>query len=145
MIPGSSPWAVTGCLMLQSWSKPKGFTLMEVMVALAIFSATAAMLVLTDGNTTRQARDVRNKLLAAQVAHYYVNNAYAEPWRVVVGQRVEHRQQFGHSWFVVQQVAPSSSPLLRRVEVNVYEGDQPPSELSVTIARLVSYVRVVSL
>ncbi|MGI2027532.1 type II secretion system minor pseudopilin GspI [Endozoicomonas sp. ALB115] len=131
--------------MLQSWSKPKGFTLMEVMVALAIFSATAAMLVLTDGNTTRQARDVRNKLLAAQVAHYYVNNAYAEPWRVVVGQRVEHRQQFGHSWFVVQQVAPSSSPLLRRVEVNVYEGDQPPSELSVTIARLVSYVRVVSL
>ncbi|WP_422449029.1 MULTISPECIES: type II secretion system protein [unclassified Endozoicomonas] len=98
--------------MLQSWSKHKGLTLMEVMVALVIFSATAAMLVLTDGNTAKQTRHVRTRLLAAQVAHYYLNSAYAEPWRVVIGQRAEHRQQLGYSWFVVQQVTPTSSPLL---------------------------------
>lgn len=101
-----------------SMRRMDGFTLLEIMVALAIF-ATLATAVLSAGQyVVKQAAVVEERLLAAWVA----DNALAE-WRLQSTPANGPLQRFVHmdrrDWVVRQRSRTGSDPRLLEIDVEV--------------------------
>ncbi|VVP97454.1 hypothetical protein PS918_03831 [Pseudomonas fluorescens] len=102
-----------------------GFTLLEIMVALAIF-ATLTMAVLSASQyAVKQARAVEERLIAAWVADNCLNElGLQSDWVVGQSQRVVHMDR--RDWWVRQRIfTQSDSPLLVvDVEVGLAGSDE---------------------
>ncbi|WP_067521684.1 type II secretion system minor pseudopilin GspI [Endozoicomonas ascidiicola] len=118
-----------------------GFTLLEVMVALAVFALAASLLILTDGNSIRQTRYQQEKILASQVADHYLTVLQAEGrWSgPAVSPRVE--EYAGYSWYVKESSENTDSPDLRKVQVEVHAGASAPEKGAAPLVRLSTWLR----
>ncbi len=118
-----------------------GFTLLEVMVALAVFALAASMLILSDGNSIRQTRYQKEKILASQIADHYLNTLHAEGrWSgPAVRPRIE--SYAGYQWYVRETSAATESPDFRKVQVDVFIGESEPEKGAVPLARLTTWLR----
>lgn len=103
----------------------KGFTLLEVLIALAVFSVSSAALVLSDGQAIRQVSQVQNKVMASWLAEASLNQMYiAHSWPDTgTTGRVETLS--GRQWYVQQEVLPSDIAHFRQVNVRIYASAQP--------------------
>ncbi len=96
----------------------QAFTLLEVLVALAIFATTAMVLMqVAMGNT----QSVRQNQLRTQ-AHFVAMNVAAEvrikhQW--LSGIVTEQRNEQGEQWQVTQTVSNTISPDIQRIEIQV--------------------------
>ncbi len=119
----------------------KGFTLIEVMVALAIFALAAGMLMLSDGNSIRQTRYMQEKVLASQVADHYLNVLQAER-RWSEGSKQSRIEDYaGFEWYVREHITDIGIVNFRKVEVEVFVGAETPEEEAIPLSKLVSYIR----
>ncbi|MGB0360362.1 MAG: type II secretion system minor pseudopilin GspI [Endozoicomonas sp.] len=118
-----------------------GFTLLEVMIALAVFALAASLLILSDGNSIRQARYQQEKILASQIADHYLNVLQSEGrWSgPAVNPRVE--EYAGYSWYVKETFENTISTDFRRVVVEVYPGESVPEKGATPLARLTTWLR----
>ena len=118
-----------------------GFTLLEVMVALAVFALAASLLILSDGNSVRQTRYQQEKVLAAQVADHYLNVLHAEErWSgPAVKPRIE--DYGGYSWYVKETSEMANAQGLRKIQVDVYAGESPPEKSIAPLASLTTWRR----
>lgn len=118
-----------------------GFTLLEVMVALAVFALAASMLILSDGNSIRQTRYQQEKILASQIADHYLNVLHAEErWSgPAVWPQIE--SYAGYQWYVRETSSITGSPDFRRVQVEVFIGESEPEKGSAPLARLSTWLR----
>ncbi len=118
-----------------------GFTLLEVMVALAVFALAASMLILTDGNSIRQTRYQQEKILATQIADHYLNTLHSEGrWSGrAAGAQVE--VYAGHQWYVREISAATDTPDFRKVQVEVFAGGSQPAKNALPLARLTTWLR----
>jgi general secretion pathway protein I len=117
-------------------TRPRGFTLVEILVALAIIavSLTAGMRALmqsADSATALKARTLalwvaQNRLAAAQVA---------TPWPGV-GRYQGEAAQAGARFIWRETVTSTPNPAFRKIEIAVMEPDRP----DYTVARLVGYL-----
>ena len=119
----------------------KGFTLIEVMVALAIFAVAASMLMLSDGNSIRQTRYMKEKVLASQIADHYLNVLQAEQRWSNGGRQSRVQDYAGFEWTVRDVITDIGIVDLRKVEVEVFIGKDNPPEDAVPLSRLVTYIR----
>lgn len=112
--------------------KIAGFTLLEVMVALAIF-AVAAMAVTKIGmNYTQSIGQMNDRTFA----HFVAMNEIAEleingGWPEGTGEKTIEQQ--GQRWLVTQQVYTTISDNVRRIEIRVapvIEGEKPSGSVS---------------
>ncbi|MGI9278876.1 MAG: type II secretion system minor pseudopilin GspI [Endozoicomonas sp.] len=130
--------------MLQSRCKVKGFTLIEVMVALAIFATAASMLMLTDGNAVRQTRYIQDKVLAAQVADFYLNKVHAsqssDENRLYNGVR----QYAGRTWRIQSSAVQAGRDGFSKITVKVYLGQEEPASDTTPVYQLSTYYRGVA-
>lgn len=118
----------------------KGFTLLEVMVALAVFALAASMLILSDGNSIRQTRYQQEKILASQVADHYLNALHAEGGWSGAAVRPRIESYAGYQWFV-RETFLSVTPDFRRVQVEVFIGESQPEKGAAPLARLTTWLR----
>ncbi|MCL6271145.1 type II secretion system minor pseudopilin GspI [Sansalvadorimonas sp. 2012CJ34-2] len=121
--------------------KVAGFTLLEILVALAIFALAASVLLVTDGRAIRQTARVQDKVMASWLADlelnkYYVENAWPDP-----GKRSSTASLSGREWYLRSIVSVTSQDGLRRVEIGVFPGGATPSDKAVPLYRLTGYVR----
>lgn len=103
-----------------------GFTLLEVLVALAIFATTALALMKIAMNNTQSIR--QNQLRTE--AHFVAMNVAAEmnisqQW--LTGSATEQRSEQGEQWKVTRTAHETLSPDVQKVEIQVayMEPDQP--------------------
>jgi general secretion pathway protein I len=97
----------------------RGFTLIEIMVALAVFSLAALALVRLESATIRGAAILDGTMVAGLVARNVAVEAITEAKPPVGGRTTGVEVNGGRRWTWVRQVAPTGDSRIVRVEVSV--------------------------
>ncbi|WP_263078634.1 type II secretion system minor pseudopilin GspI [Endozoicomonas sp. Mp262] len=123
------------------YRKESGFTLIEVMVALAIFAVAASMLMLSGGNSIRQTSYMQEKILSAQVADQYLNKLYVDQRWPEKGTRGRVQVYAGYDWYVREVVRETKVQDFRQIVTEVFPGAMRPDKNKMPLASLTSYLR----
>jgi general secretion pathway protein I len=96
----------------------RGFTLLEIMVALAVFSTLAAAVMSASQYVVKQTGAVEERLFAAWLADNLLNELRLQPV-LTVGQQQRVVQMDRRDWLLRQHISASTEPRLLQVEVDV--------------------------
>ena len=100
-------------------SKQRGFTLLEVMVALAILALTLGAMIQAGGASARNVAMLRDRTLASWVALNKVNEALLQREWPEPGSHADTVTLSNREWYWEVRIGKTSDPELRRVEVTV--------------------------
>ena len=99
-------------------SRMCGFTLLEIMVALAIFSTLAAAVLSASQYVVRQTGAVEERLFAAWLADNHLNELRLQTgWPLDQQQRIVSMDR--RDWLLRQRISVSPDPRLLKVDVDV--------------------------
>lgn len=99
-------------------SRMGGFTLLEIMVALAIFSTLAAAVLSASQYVVRQTGAVEERLFAAWLADNHLNELRLQTvWPLDLQQRIVSMDR--RDWLLRQRISVSPDPRLLKVDVDV--------------------------
>lgn len=109
----------------------RGFTLLEVLVALAVVAIALLALLSASGHYTRQSHDLRERTLAYWVAldrlaEYQVATVFPDTG-VSRGETVQAGERW--TWAAVVSEAPGE-PGLRRIDIRVARPERPDAAVS---------------
>lgn len=96
----------------------RGFTLLEIMVALAIFSTLAAAVLSASQYVVKHTARVEERLLAAWLADNQLSELRLQSG-LVVGQRQTVVLMNRRDWSLQQRIRTSSDPRMLHVEIDV--------------------------
>lgn len=97
----------------------RGFTLMEILVALAIVGISLAALIGTSGNATREAADLRDRTYAGWVAQNVLTEIRISPETLNAGTRRGEEMLGGELWTWTAEISEAAAPSLRHIEIKV--------------------------
>jgi len=100
----------------------RGFTLVELLVALAVFSLAAVALLNLAGENTRSAARVETRTLGGVVAENLAVEAMITP-QLPQGQTSGAAPLAGRSWRWTRTVVPTDDPDLLRIDIRVNTGE----------------------
>ncbi len=114
--------------MNKSLSRSQGFTLLEVLVALAVFAVAVTALIYGLGESTRAQGYMEQRTLAHWVAMNQIALTRMQSKWPSVGITSGSEEMTGTEWHWTRNVSQTSDPKLRRVdmEVRLEEGDESP-------------------
>ena len=110
----------------------KGFTLLEIMIALAIFATLAAAVMSASQYVLGQSARVEARLLAAWLADNHLSELELQTVPLVTGQRTLNVTYAQRDWRVHQRIVSESGTGLMRVELNVSPAGSDEALQSVT-------------
>lgn len=105
----------------------QGFTLLEVLIALAIFAITAIALLSQSSQSVSQSVYLEEKAYALWIAENALTELRLKPEWPSLGEQQDYRSQFGREWGVTVDVSNTGEASLRRVEVRVFRPGQQAS------------------
>jgi general secretion pathway protein I len=108
--------------MSEHWDRARGFTLLEMLVALSVFSIAALTLIRLDAFAIRTVGDLDARALAQIVAQNDAVMLRTDAAPPVVGTSTTRVRNGGRDWRVVRSVAKTADPDLLRVDI-VVEGE----------------------
>lgn len=121
----------------------KGFTLLEIMIALAVFAIVAAALVKNAALTVKQTRTIEEKSIAYWVAENQLAQLQARPRTAndfpQVGSDTNTVNMGGRDWDVTVNVASTGNEDMRRVEVSVASPAAPDRKVAGLVGFLGRY------
>lgn len=118
----------------------QGFTLIEVLVALAVFGVVALTLMAQSREITRQAAAVEDRLLAHWVASNTLTDLRISPVFPELGSSDTTAVMAGRDWFVGIRVAQTPSLQVRNVEVTVSPYDPLRDKRGAALVRETGFV-----
>lgn len=96
-----------------------GFTLLETVVALAVFSLVALALLHLTSENTRAGRHVEDSILAGLIAENLAVEVFAAPNPPATGQTEGVTQLASRQWRWTRAVAPTDQPGVVRIDIAV--------------------------
>lgn len=105
--------------MVRRASPECGFTLLEMLVALAVFSLAALALIRLQGVTIRTAADLDRKVLAQIVARNLMVEWQTDPQPIPVGKADGTVENGGQSWRWTREASRLDDQRLVRIDVQV--------------------------
>ena len=99
--------------------KQTGITLLELMVALAVFSATAIAILDTIATTSRVVEDLEHKTIAHWVAGNKLSEINLKSKWPNIGISRDQVDMADRQWFLVTKVEATARPDMRRITVEV--------------------------
>jgi general secretion pathway protein I len=114
-----------------------GFTLLEMLVALAVFSLAALALIRLQSVTIRTAADLDSKVLAQIVARNLMVGWQTDPEPPSLGQAEGDVENAGQRWHWTREASKLDDPRLMRVDLRV-EGEKSPAPAVLTFVRAIS-------
>jgi len=112
-----------------------GFTLLEVLIALAVFAVTAIALLSQSSQSVSQSVYLEEKAYALWIAENSLTELRLQPEWPSLGEQQDYRTQFGREWAVSLDVSNTDELSLRRVEVRVSRSGRETS-----LSNLTSYI-----
>ncbi len=112
-----------------------GFTLIEVLVALAIVATALVAGLQATGALTRDAQRQSTMVLAQLCAENALVAVRITPRMPDVGDSTSTCKQAGRDWTVRVVVRPTPNLNMRRVEAQVIADDQPLLQISTVVGR----------
>lgn len=103
---------------------PAGFSLVEMLVALAVFALAVLGLLNLAGESTRTAVAIEERVLAAVVADNVAVEAATLDVRDLADEASGREEAGGRDWRWTRRTSPTADPSLLRVDVRVL----PPGE-----------------
>ena len=113
-----------------------GFTLLEMLVALAVFSLAALALVRLQGVTLRTAADLDSKALGQIVARNLMVEVQTDPIPPSVGQDDGNIENGGRRWHWSRVVKPTDDRRLLQIDLTV-DGQPGASPVALSFVRVV--------
>lgn len=121
----AAPWRRPRIGVRRTLRPAAGFTLLEVLVALAILAVTLAAASRAAGMSITNSGDLRNRLLATWVAENRIaTHLAAQDW-MAVGEYSGEEVQGGVQFNWRERVGGTPNVRFRRVEVEVSRADNP--------------------
>ena len=112
----------------------EGFTLIEMLVALAIFSLAALALLRLEGATVANTARLQDQAMAAIVARNMAVETLTDPVAPALGQQRGETANGGRAWSWSRLVAPSPEPRIQMITIQV-QGQNGPETARLTIFR----------
>ena len=100
-------------------TKQAGFSLMEVLIALAVLAIAMAALVKSAGSFTSNQAYIENKTFAHWVALNQMAEQRIASSLIVVGGQEDQEEMAGRIWLSKTQVSATGDPDVMKVEVSV--------------------------
>ena len=118
---------LSGGVKMSRNGKGRGFTLVEVMISLAIFAVVSGALVRNASMTVHQTSLVRDRTLAWWVAENYLSEMRSLPredenFPSVGSSRLSVRMA-RRDWRILVEVNQTENINMRRIKISVYEDD----------------------
>ncbi len=114
----------------------RGFTLIEVLVALVILAITMAAISRTAGSSIRHVDALRSRVVADWVAQNRLALHQARGDWLPTGIQTGEEAQAGQTYPWREEVAATPNPTLRRIVVNVYA----PDDARLSLRELTGYL-----
>lgn len=114
-----------------------GFTLIEVMVALAILAVASASLIKVASQSLRQSASLEERTLAYWVAENKLTQMQLDRDTLSVGDSTDAIVMAGRDWEVKVHVIETSDPDLKRADVSVKLKENPKS---ISLASLTGFI-----
>lgn len=112
----------------------KGFSLIELLVALAVFSLAALALLNLSGESTRSAARVETRTLGGIVAENLAVETMIAP-QLAEGESNGREVLAGRTWGWTRAVSATDDPDLLRIEIRVTEGGSQAAERTIFRSR----------
>lgn len=109
-------------------SKPKGFTLLEVLVALVFFALIGTTLQQVTASTVNQYLAVRHKMLSSWIAENKITELQLSKSFPSVKEHKDDLEFANEEWQVVSNVKKTENPDINKIEVEVYHIDANTNE-----------------
>ncbi len=119
----------------------KGFTLIEVLVALAILAITMAAVSRTAGSSINHVDAMRTRVTADWVAQNRLALHQARGDFLPTGIQTGEEAQAGQTYRWREEIIATPNPTMRRIIVNVYAPNDPQQSLRELTGYLVQYPR----
>ena len=119
----------------------RGFTLLESLVALAIFAIALAAALRASGASTLHADEMRTRLLADWVAQNHMALQVARHEFPAPGMQQGAATEAGRRMLWREKVSETPNPAFRRVEISVASADEPDHVLRKITGFLVLHPR----
>ncbi len=116
--------------------RPRGFTLLETLVALAILAIALTAAFRAMGVTAQSSAELRERLIGDWIAENRLAELRATQAWPPAGSNEGSAEQAGRSYRWREDVKATANPLFRRVDVSVFG----PDSAEHAIARLSGYV-----
>ena len=112
----------------------QGFTLIEVLVAVAILALALGAIIVGGSRYADNAAYLRDKTMANWVAHNLLNEWYLSREYPDVGERSGKREMADREWEWRATISKTPDPDLRRVDIDIrlQEQDEDASLISVS-------------
>jgi general secretion pathway protein I len=101
-------------------TRSRGFTLLEVLVAVAVVGISMSALIAGFGRYAEQAGYLRQRTIATWVAHNRLNEVMLEPGWPGTGRKDGQVEMAGAEWPYRLEVSNTEDPQLRRIDLHVY-------------------------
>lgn len=117
-----------------SWTDQRGFTLVEMLVALAIFSLAAMALLRLEGATVTTTALLQEQALAQTVARNLAVEVLTDPAPPAFGTTRGEAVNAGRKWRWVRVVGRSPEPRIQQIRIEV-GSDRGPEAANLTLFR----------
>ena len=114
--------------------RERGFTLIEMLVALAIFSLAALALLRLEGATVATTARLQDQALAQTVARNLAVEVLTDPVAPAFGSDAGREVNGGRSWNWTRTVGRSPEPRIQQIRIEV-RSEAGPEQAALTVFR----------